>query len=52
MTGKQYPLANLTERELKKLQEAEKAISNLTDPKNERSEEREVVLIAYRHEEA
>lgn len=47
MTSKQYPVANLTEKELKKLQDAEKAISNLAG----RSEDQEIVLVAYRHEE-
>ena len=47
MTSKQYPVANLTERELQKLQEAEEALSSLAG----RPEEQEIVLVAYRHEE-
>ncbi|MGI6307115.1 MAG: hypothetical protein ACOX1X_00615 [Dethiobacteria bacterium] len=49
MTCGQYSLANLTEKELQRLKEAEKTLSNLADPQNERSEEQEIVLVAYRH---
>ena len=49
MTRRHYSLANLTEKELKKLKEAEETLSNLADPKNERSEKQKIVLVAYRH---
>ena len=49
MTCGQYPLADLTEKELQKLKAAEKSLNNLADTPKERAGEQELVLIAYRH---
>jgi predicted CopG family antitoxin len=49
MTCGRYAIANLTEKELQKLKEAEKSFSNLHEQQNEGQKEQELVLIAYTH---
>ncbi len=49
MTCGQYPLADLSEKELQKLKEAEKSLNSLAGTSKKQEEEQELVLIAYRH---
>ena len=49
MTCGQYSIANLSEKELQKLKEAEKSLSNLHQQQNKGQNEQEIVLIAYTH---
>jgi hypothetical protein len=41
------PYAELTEKELQKLMEAEKFINNQPDHQNDRGEGQEIILLAY-----
>ena len=49
MTCGQYSIANLSEKELQKLKEAEKSLATCTNSKTRGQNEQEIVLIAYTH---
>ena len=51
MSCGQYPLAELTAKELQKLKEAEKSLNNLAGSgiSSKQADEQEIVLVAYRH---
>ncbi len=49
MTCGQYSVANLTEKELQKLKEAEESFNRQLKAQNAGEKEQEVVLVAYSH---